>query len=214
MHDLPWPRGVAPRLAAHWRLKLGWIPAFMAAFFGCYFLVLRHPLLPVTTLPATALDGWIGFHPGALGLYVSLWIYVLVPVSLLDRRADLAVFALGAGALAAAGLLVFLAWPTAVPDWNLDWARYGAIARLKSADATGNACPSLHAAFAVYAAAWIGRILRRLRAPLPARLVNFAWCAGILYATIATRQHVAIDLYAGAALGGIVARLVRIPRVS
>jgi hypothetical protein len=211
MHDLPWPRGVAPRLAAHWRLKLGWIPAFMAVFFLSYFLVLNHPLVRVTTMPVTALDLWIGFHPGSLALYVSLWIYVLIPTALMDRRAELAVFALAAAALAAAGLLLFLVWPTAVPRWDIDWAQYGAIARLKSADASGNACPSLHAAFAVFSAVWIGRLLRRLGAPALFHAANLCWCAGILYSTIATRQHVAVDLYAGSLLGLIVAGLVPSP---
>jgi membrane-associated phospholipid phosphatase len=33
------------------------------------------------------------------------------------------------------------------------------------------------------------------------RLLNGAWCAAILYSTLATKQHVAVDLFAGAALG-------------
>jgi len=205
MHDL------LPRLAAHWRLKLAWIPVFMAVFFFGYFLVLNHPLARVTTMPVTALDLLIGFHPGALALYVSLWIYVLLPPALMDDTTELAVFALAATALAAAGLAIFLVWPTAVPRWDIAWSHYGAIARLKSVDASGNACPSLHAAFAVFSAVWIGRRLRRLGAPLLLQVASAGWCGGILYSTIATRQHVALDLYAGAALGGIVALLVRPP---
>jgi membrane-associated phospholipid phosphatase len=183
----------------------------MAGFFCCYFLVLRHPLTRVTTMPVTALDRLIGFHPGAFALYVSLWLYVVLPAALMDDPAELAVFGLAAAALAAAGLAIFLAWPTAVPSWDIDWPRFGALGRLKSVDAAGNACPSLHAAFAVLAAVWIGRRLRRLGAPLVFRLANGCWCAGILYSTIATRQHVALDLAAGAALGAIVAGLVRFP---
>ena len=211
MHDLPWPRGAPPRLAALWRVKLGWIPAFMAVFFVTYFAVLNHPLVPVTIMPVTALDRWIGFHPGSLALYVSLWVYVLIPPALMDRRAELAVFALAATALASAGLLVFLVWPTAVPHWDIAWAQYGVIGRLKTVDASGNACPSLHVAFAVFTAVWTGRLLRRLRAPRLVHAVNLLWCLGILYSTIATRQHVAVDLYAGTVLGLVVARLVRPP---
>ncbi len=83
--------------------------------------------------------------------------------------------------------------------------------RLKAADASGNACPSLHAAFAVFSAVWIGRLLRRLGAPVLFHAANLCWCAGILYSTIATRQHVAVDLYAGTLLGLVVARLVPPP---
>ncbi len=211
MQEISWLRRVASRLAAHWRLKLVWTPIFMAAFFLAYFLVLNHPLVRVTTMPVTALDLLIGFHPGSLALYVSLWVYVLLPSALMDDTAELAVFALAAIALAAAGLAVFLVWPTAVPHWDIDWSLYPALAHLKSADASGNACPSLHAAFAVFSAAWIGRLLRRLRVPLAWRAVNVAWCAGILYSTVATRQHVAVDLAAGAVLGAVAAALVRPP---
>jgi membrane-associated phospholipid phosphatase len=211
MHDPSWYRGLPPRLAAHWRLKLVWIPVFMTAFFIGYFLVLNHPIARVATMPVTALDLLVGFHPGALAFYVSLWIYVLLPVALMDDRAELAVFARAATVLALAGLAIFLVWPTAVPKWDIDWARYGAIARLKSVDASGNACPSLHVAFALFSAVWLGRQLRPLRAPLVLQLVSGCWCAGILYSTIATRQHVAVDLYGGTALGLAVAFLFRSP---
>jgi hypothetical protein len=211
MQENPWHRSIPSRLAAHWRLKLLWTPLAMAAFFFAYFLVLNHPLVRVTTMPVTALDLLIGFHPGSLALYVSLWLYVLVPSALMDDTAELAVFALAATALAAAGLAIFLVWPTAVPRWDIDWSRYAAFAPLKSVDASGNACPSLHAAFAVFSAVWIGRRLRGLGAPPVLQAVNLAWCAGILYSTIATRQHVAVDLGAGVVLGAAVAALVRPP---
>jgi membrane-associated phospholipid phosphatase len=211
MHEIPWTRGLPPRLAAHWRRKLLWIPLAMAAFFFTYFLVLNHPLVRVTTMPVTALDLLIGFHPGSLALYVSLWVYVLVPPALMDDTAELAVFALAAVALAAAGLAIFLVWPTAVPRWDIDWSRSAAFAHLKAVDASGNACPSLHAAFAVFSAVWIGRVLRQMGAPPLLRAVSVAWCVGILYSTIATRQHVVADLCAGAVLGAAVAALVRPP---
>ncbi len=204
-----WCRELPPRLRSHWRLKSLWIPVSMAAFFWAYFLVLRHPWFRVTTMPATAADRWIGFHPGSLALYVSLWLYVLIPPALMDDRPELARFARAAVLLAGVGLAIFVAWPTAVPAWGIDWARYGALAPLKSVDATGNACPSLHAAFAVFCAVWTDRLLRRIGAPGYLRALNAAWCAGILYSTVATRQHVAVDLAAGAALGALVAAAIR-----
>ena len=36
------------------------------------------------------------------------------------------------------------------------------------------------------------------------RSLNALWCVGILYATLAIRQHVALDMLAGSALGGLV----------
>jgi membrane-associated phospholipid phosphatase len=37
------------------------------------------------------------------------------------------------------------------------------------------------------------------------RALNWLWCLGILYSTIAIRQHVFLDVIAGAVLGSTVA---------
>jgi membrane-associated phospholipid phosphatase len=35
--------------------------------------------------------------------------------------------------------------------------------------------------------------------------LNWAWCIGIVYSTVATRQHVVVDVLAGLVLGGLFA---------
>jgi membrane-associated phospholipid phosphatase len=70
-------------------------------------------------------------------------------------------------------------------------------------DVTGNACPSLHAAFCVFAAAALHAQLLSLGAVRWLLAANLFWGLGILYSTIATRQHVALDVIAGAALGAV-----------
>jgi len=184
-----------------WHLKMFGITAFFAVFFAAYFATLKYPRFPVAQMPTIALDRLVGFHPSALILYVSLWIYApLVPMLLVEKR-NLVAYGWAVGALSLAGLAVFFFWPTSIPRPDVDWARYPGFEFLKTVDRSGNACPSLHVTFAVYSAVWFGRLLRRLRAPVLIRALNWCWCAGILYSTLATRQHVAIDLLAGAALG-------------
>ena len=100
-----------------------------------------------------------------------------------------------------AGLIVFYFWPTAVPAANIDWAQYPDVAFLKSMDASGNACPSLHVATAVFSGIWLHHLLRRFGAPLWILILNWAWCIGIVYSALATRQHVAVDVLAGLVLG-------------
>jgi membrane-associated phospholipid phosphatase len=78
---------------------------------------------------------------------------------------------------------------------------------LKTMDVAANACPSLHAAFAVFTAIWLERQLRELHVGRLVRALNWLWCLGILYSTLATRQHVALDTLAGAALGAVIALL-------
>jgi len=177
----------------------------MIGFFLAYFLLLRHPLFPVTVMPLVAGDRLIEFQPHLLPVYFSLWLYVsLVPALLRDSR-ELASYALAAVALAGIGLGIFFLWPTAVPPPDADWTRQPGFALLKAADAAGNACPSLHVAFAVFTACRLERLLRGMNAGRAIRALNWLWCAGILYSTVAVRQHVVLDVLAGAVLGAVVA---------
>jgi membrane-associated phospholipid phosphatase len=199
------PGGLSARVRSLWAAKLVGIPASMAAFFLAYFLILGHPPSAVTTVPLIGADRWVPFAPWAFLLYASLWVYVTLAPSLLDDRLDLLAHLGAAAAMSAAGFAVFLAWPTRVPSPDIDWSSFPALARLKTVDATGNALPSLHVAFAVFTAACLGRLLRSMGACAPLLCLNWLWCMGIAYSTMAVRQHVALDVITGAALGAAAA---------
>lgn len=193
---------LAARLAAEWRLKLAGIPGFLGLFFAAYFLLLRFPLFPVTTIPLTAWDRWIPFQPATLPLYLSLWGYVAIEPSLATTRVELSRFLRAAAGLALTGLSVFLFWPTATPvPEDIVWEEHPGFAFLKEVDRAQNACPSLHVAFAVFAAVRLRAVWSELKAGLTTRIVSALWCGGIIYSTVATRQHVIIDVVAGAILG-------------
>lgn len=177
----------------------------MTVFFVVYFWLLHHPQFPITIMPLTAVDRLITFRPEALLLYVSLWFYVSLPPALLTDRRELWSYLMAATLLCVIGCAFFLFWPTAVPVFPLDSPRDSFFSILQRVDASGNACPSLHVAFAVFTACWMHRLLREMNAGALARAANWLWCVGILYSTIATRQHVAIDVAAGALLGAVVA---------
>ncbi len=198
---ISWARRVGPKMTTLWGFKLVGIFGLMTAFFTVYFLVLRHPLFPVTVVPALTVDRLIGFHPWALPLYFSLWLYIPLAPLMISRRRELASYAWASLALSAAGLAIFLFWPTRIIPAEIDWARHPGFTMLKSIDHAGNACPSLHAAFAVFSAVEIGRQLRRNGERGLFRALSWLWCLGILYSTLATKQHVALDLLAGSALG-------------
>jgi len=202
-----WFRLLAARVATFWPAKMIGTTAGMAAFFAVYLWILQHPLRPPLVMPLTAVDRWIGFWPGALPLYLSLWLYVSLAPALLTDRRELISLALGAVAMSAVGLGTFLIWPTAVPTPDVEWARYPSFAFLKSVDASGNACPSLHVAFAVFTARWFGHLFRNGQAATWLRVGNWLWCVGIVYSTVATRQHVSLDVLAGAVLGGGIATI-------
>ena len=91
-----------------------------------------------------------------------------------------------------------------MPVWAIDWSRYPLLEFLKSADATGNACPSLHVAFAVYAGCWLSRMLHLLDAGRGWRGLNWCWCVLIVLSTMTTKQHVFLDVLCGIVLGSVV----------
>jgi len=106
--------------------------------------------------------------------------------------------------MAAIGLVVFWFFPTTVPAFAVDWSQYPALQFLKATDVGGNAFPSLHVAFAVFTAVLLARQLRSVGAPSWTQWVNLLWALGIVYSTLATRQHVLLDVIGGTLLAVLV----------
>ena len=201
-----WPE-VARRVRTLWVAKMLATTLGISSFFVAYFWVLEHPVFDVTVMPVTALDHWVTFQPAAVPLYMSLWVYVSLAPALLRTGRELGFYGVGTLAVSIVGLGLFILWPTAVPASSIDWGQHPSIAFLKSVDMAGNACPSLHVAFAVFTAVWLERLLCQMHAGRAMRAVNWLWCVGIVYSTLATRQHVALDALAGTVLGAVVAVL-------
>lgn len=204
---LPWYEQAAQALSKHMLLKALGTPFFIAIFFGAYFYLLNYPASGITIMPTIWLDRVIGFAPNALPLYLSLWIYVSLPPALLATRQVLYRYALAMATTCLVGLLFFYVWPTAVPAANIDWTRYPDVHFLKNIDAAGNAFPSLHVATAVFSGVWLHVLLRGFGGPRWVLALNALWGVGIIYSTLATRQHVAVDVLGGLVLGGVAALL-------
>lgn len=194
--ETAWLGWLGPRLKAHWRFKLMAGAIIFIAFFIGYFLLLNFHVFPVQEMPVTALDRLIAFQPDALLLYLSLYLYIPLAPWLLDNKMDLNACCLALSGLGLVGLVIFFFWPTAIP--RPDSPAYRPLIAI---DKPGNVCPSLHAAFAVFSAICIDRLARHLGDRGLARSLSWLWCLGILYATLATKQHVAVDLVAGTVLG-------------
>ena len=56
-------------------------------------------------------------------------------------------------------------------------------------------------ASAVFSACWLHRLLRQLRTPVWVLWLSALHCVAIAWSTMATLQHVALDVLGGAALG-------------
>lgn len=166
-----------------------------------YVLTNHLRLMPAYEMPSLTIDTWIPFLPQAswvyLGLFPFMWAAVLAQQSAINAR--LVVLSAAACAWLAAGF--FLLLPTTYPRPPL--AGEGLYALITAVDTPRNACPSLHGAYCVHAAAWIG-------------WARPAWCWAaiaaaviILLATIAVRQHGSLDLAAGGLLGLLAYRRAR-----
>lgn len=187
-------------------VSLFWLKALgstvvIAAFFVGYFYVLNHPFRETVEMPLLASDHWMPVVPASSWIYFSLWVYICMPSSLMCRVNELGYYLMGAALLSVFGLGIFYFLPTAVPVWEIDWTVYPALAFLKSSDATGNACPSLHVAFSVYAGLWMSRILRVLGVARVWYALNALWCGLIVLSTMTTKQHVLLDVLCGGVFG-------------
>lgn len=182
---------------------------FTLVFFAAYIYLLKNPASQVLVMPLTVFDHWVGFEPWALPVYLSLWVYVSLPPMFMRTRREILRYGVWIGSLCLVALGIFYLWPNAVPPANIDWARYPGVAFLKGVDAAGNACPSLHVATAVFSGFWLHWLLPTVGLGGRTRLTSAVWCAAIAYSTMATKQHVALDVVAGAALGFTLAWLSR-----
>lgn len=197
-------RQAAFRFKSHWLLKTLGTPMAIAAFMLVYFYLMKHPQFPVNTIPWTPLDHLIEFQPWSIVPYASLWLYISLVPALLLLRHELAPYLSSVLLLSLIGFAIFLFWPTTIEQPNLDWGLYPVVAFLKTMDSSGNACPSMHVAFSVLTALWLFRLLKRMSAPTTLHGVNVGWCLLILWSTLALKQHLAIDVAGGVALGLVV----------
>lgn len=203
----PWYHQATVLILKHMYIKCLGTMLFISLFFVAYFYVLSHPVYPVAIMPITWLDELIPFQPVTLPIYLSLWLYVSLPPALLATRRELYEYCVAMTLTSIIGFIVFYFWPTTLPMATLDWAQSPEISFLKGIDAAGNACPSFHVATAFFSGCWLHYLFRRLNAPLSIHVVNWLWCIGIVYSTLAIRQHVVVDVIAGLALGGLMAYL-------
>jgi len=188
------------RIATFWVVKMFGTTLGISGFFVVYFWVMHNPLREPTVMPLTPLDHWVGVNDEAMMLYGSLWFYISLAPAFAKDKAELLACARDAALMAVVGLLVFCLFPTAVPAFAVDWSQYPSLQFLKATDAGGNAFPSLHVAFAVFSAMVLARQLRSVRAPAWVRALNLLWALGIVYSTLATRQHVLLDVLGGTLL--------------
>ncbi len=191
---------IASLLAAQWRLKLFFTVVLNAFFWSSYSYLGNHAHFPLWTVPVTALDRWVPFEPDLwVWMYMSQYIFVAVLPWLLTAREALLRYAAGLLILSGISFSCFLFLPTAGPR-PLEVGESAAMQLVARLDGPLNACPSLHAGFLSFMGLLAWRMFGR-RAPWTTAITSILWGLGILYSTLATKQHYVLDLVAGTVLG-------------
>jgi membrane-associated phospholipid phosphatase len=188
------------RIVALWRQKLCLTIALNVVFWIAYFFLSRHALFRPHPLPMTWLDDWAGFRP-----YPWVWIYesnfLLVPAIpwLIVAREELRRCVIGFILLAVVSFAIFVVFPVASPR-PADLGANPFMLLIARADGPFNAFPSLHASTLIYTLAMARRLFGRKLSPIAFAALTL-WAALILFGTLATKQHYAIDLLAGGLIG-------------
>jgi membrane-associated phospholipid phosphatase len=199
--DIPWSRPVS-RVLAQWRLKALLTAGLLLGYCVPYFVLQRVTFFPVRTFAPSPLDRAVAFAPAWVFAYQSLYLFMPIMPWLAASRDQLARYARGLVAMSLAAFLVFILYPVAGPrpqDLSASSDVNTAFRLLLRVDTPLNSFPSMHAGMTAYSLLFGLALLRG--APWPARaaygVAAGAWGLAILYSTLATKQHFAIDLPAG-----------------
>jgi membrane-associated phospholipid phosphatase len=201
--NILWKTEFMRRIMRLWFIKAAGTALFLVVFFQLYFALLRFPSSAVIEMPTIWLDGAIPFWPPAFYIYASLWVYTALVPALQASFKELVVYGFGIGGVCITGLSFFYLLPTKVPFNALEQSTESSLAILRKIDLSGNACPSLHVATAIFTGMCLHQLFLKIHVPKWLRITNLAWCGLIIYSTLAIKQHVVWDVVAGLALGGI-----------
>jgi membrane-associated phospholipid phosphatase len=194
---------IAGRLQSELALKLILLAVLNLWVYVPYLFLQHHHFFPATNMSASFFDRMIPFSDQTVWLYLS--IYLLMPVGpfLMNSRKQIFRYAIGIVLISLLANAIFLFWPTLCPRPIVQGTNttYQALTTI---DNSFHAFPSLHAAFAIYSALSGGLVLREIGSHSFWRISLWLWAVLILYATLATKQHVVADIIAGSALGLVI----------
>jgi hypothetical protein len=188
------------RLASCWQQKLLLTVGICLFFWGTYSFLSRHALFRLRTIPNTWLDVAIAFSPQPWGwIYLSQYLYAGTIPWLTATKSAIRRYVAGLTLMCGTSFLIFLFFPVRAPRPE-SFGPGAAFALIGQFDGALNAFPSLHAGFMIYTYALGWRLFGR-RLPGAVIFGFLTWGCLILYSTLATKQHYAWDLVAGALLG-------------
>ncbi len=163
-----------------------------------YLFLQRVSLRPVMWLEPGPLEGWVIASNSApvVYLYLSFYLLTLIP-GFLPADDQFRRFLIALTITGLVSLVVFLLFPSGVlRPLEFRTEASAVYLRLIDVDLPRNAFPSLHASVTTLSAIVSCIVLKHWMS----RLLFWLWAAGILWSTMATRQHVLFDVVSGALL--------------
>lgn len=188
-----------------WKKKL-LILAALAVWGGLpYHLIQKVDFSKVFTMPTGRIDQLIPLNLESVWIYHSWLLVPLCAVMLLPNVTMLKRYGWGLFAVNLLSFLIFLLFPTEAPRPDIQGLEDPPLLYLLTIqmDKPLNACPSLHASVTLFCAAFALLQINRWKShwKWSCMVLQAFWAFGILYSTLATRQHVFLDMVAGSTLG-------------
>jgi membrane-associated phospholipid phosphatase len=193
---------IRERVVSEWKLKLLGGSVIFVAFWAVYFALENFVTAnKVIVMPESALDRIIPFRPTCAFFYISQFLTMPAIMWLLDsRRAVVACFQ-AVGIIMLAGFMAFCFYPTAIARPSCPSGQHFFYSLIARYDLPRNACPSLHAAFAVVVAACARNVFRGWKHGLWLVGFSWLWTGLVVVSTLLIKQHVVLDLIVGGLLG-------------
>ena len=190
--------GIWQRAMTRWRQK-AWLTALLTFGFVPLYLLLSHRVWrPLWNPPLTWFDRHVPFQPGWVWAYQSLYLITGTIPWLATTAVQLGRYVVSFWLVAIVGLVTFVLLPVEAPRPQVATYSPG-MSLLLAYDGPYGDFPSLHAGFLVLTLAFGFRVMD-CRVPIAVITLMLVWAAVILYATLALKEHYAIDLLAGIAL--------------
>ena len=189
---------LAKQICAAWQFKLVIAVVLPIVFCVPYFLLEHFPIFPIHRFELSWVDRQVPFRPKWAWVYQSFYLIVNLVPWLGRSRDDMRRFAFGFLLMSGISFAIFFFFPIIGPRPQSIGDPF--LYRLMiSYDGALNAFPSLHAALLVYTLEFGWRLANRWISIWMVSIIA-VWAGLIIYSTLATKEHYAVDLLAGGVL--------------
>jgi membrane-associated phospholipid phosphatase len=181
-----------------------WINVWLGlCYYGPKLIPNRKPII----LEPTLWDRAIPFVPETAWIYQSLFLLLPLTYFSLSDQNQIRQFTLGFTSLVTIFALMFWMYPTEIVRPTVEEQQRSNIYQylILNVDGPENAFPSLHAALTAFLGYNLHQRVKHVSYSHTFRTALLLWIMVLLFATLATKQHLWIDILVGAPAGFITA---------